>query len=296
MGRSSEPSVDGSLSQTANLVTTPEAVIKAIGAPMQEHFLMAQTLLSELPDQIRNTAREPFGARAVVYALLIDKDEEIRAWQLEKLAETADQEVFQETKQLLPLLGDLKTEAVLPLIDITVPALKTLSLPQYEDFKANLDILIAADEEIDLFEFTLQHSLILNLDAVFVGPVKKVAHIYGIRGVAYECSVLLSMLARIGHENEEQAEEAFHFAAKQIKARKTRLQFMEPQECTLAKVEKALEAVAVASPKVKKWVVAACLQCLVYDKKITQEEAELFRAISYALECPVSPILSEPIR
>ena len=72
------------------------------GRPMQEHVDYAQQLVSRLPECVRSAAEEPFGARAVVYSLLLDERDELGKIQLERLARSADPDVFRETIRLEP--------------------------------------------------------------------------------------------------------------------------------------------------------------------------------------------------
>lgn len=252
------------------------------------HMLAAHELIEQIPNDARDWAHDPFGARALIYALLLEDDNAIREKQLALIESSAEPEVFKLTLQLIDAVQQLRPEAVLPLVDLTTPALKILSETQYRRFRALVEELIAADDEIDLFEFTLLKSLIGNLEAHFDRPKPPVVHIYSVLGVAKECSILLSMLARTGHDDEEQARQAFQLATAQLKQPKANFEFLDPEDCSLAAVDLALDDLASASPRVKRQIVAAALQSMVFDKKVTVEEAELFRAISYALDCPVS--------
>lgn len=265
----------------------PDEIMASIGAPMQRHMTSARSILAALPVEVREASRDPLRACALIYALLLDADEAIRRGQLERLEREADRNVVAETKQLTGPIGEVGDASRLPLLDLCIPALKTLSERQYRTFKANVEALAAADEEIDLFEYTLLHSLVRNLDAHFVKPRTTVAQIYAVRGLAHECSVLLSTLARIGHDDEGAARAAFEGGAAALRDPKARIVFAPADGSTLAEVDACLDRLSLASPKIKKWIVVACLKCLVHDNKVTADEAALFRAVSYALDVPV---------
>lgn len=47
------------------------------------------------------------------------------------------------------------------------------------------------------------------------------------------------------------------------------------------------------SPLIRRKLLAASLECLMHDAAIGVDEAELFRAIVEALDCPVPPWLGE---
>jgi hypothetical protein len=59
----------------------------------------------------------------------------------------------------------------------------------------------------------------------------------------------------------------------------------------LERVGQALLNFAAASPGVKKAILDACADCVLFDQAITTREAELLRAVAYALNLPVPPLL-----
>ena len=52
-----------------------------IGNPTVDHQRYAAQLIGSLPDELTTAAHEAYGARAVIYGLLLDQDPEIRARQ-----------------------------------------------------------------------------------------------------------------------------------------------------------------------------------------------------------------------
>ncbi|MBU0679543.1 MAG: M48 family metallopeptidase [Verrucomicrobia bacterium] len=273
------------------MAATPAAVIESIGVPMREHLDAMREQLDALPEEIRAAAREPFGARAVIYVLLLDGDETVRKLQLHHLEQSADKAVLAETLKLAQYRDQCPKEMRLSLVDLCVPALRTMSEDQLVRFRANVDVLIEADEQIDLFEYTLRHLLVRNL----AKGRPETSQIYSLRGVAYEVSCVLSLLARQGHENDVEAAKAFAKAAGHLEQSKARFEFLPKEKAGLSEVDKALQHLAMLTPQLKKWVIVACLQSLVYDGKITVAEGELFRALAAALDVPVSPWLPNAV-
>ncbi len=278
------------ISEPVTAPVSPDRIMQSIGAPLNIHMDMAQDMLASLPILLLESAREPFGSRADVYSLLLDDDSKMRAGQLEILKENADPAVFAETQKLLKFTESLSPEMRLPLLDLALPALKTLSLEQYQVFMKNVDALIGADKKVDLFEYTLRHIIKRHLAVVFEEPEKKVTLIYSVRGVENECSCVLSTLARVGHKDKQQAAAAFKKAVGIIMVPQADLSFLQAQECGLKQLDESLDRLARVSPLLKKKLVAACLQSLVYDEKINVREMELFRAVAEALNCPVPPL------
>jgi len=141
--------------------------IDQIGNPKQETINFARALISELPKALKEAAREPYGARAVIYSLVLDPGRDVRGRQLEHLQAYADPDVFALTHKLLPEMDELDIRFRLPLIDIAIPALKQLSVNQYKSFRENLIALIEIDSRVDLLEWSLQKILFNHLDGQF---------------------------------------------------------------------------------------------------------------------------------
>jgi Zn-dependent protease with chaperone function len=268
------------------------AILSTIGAPMKEHAEISRELISRLPESLRDAIRDPFGSCALIYALLLDQDTVIRKKQLLILRDSGPVDIVSEVEKLAKHSNQLTRRGRLPLLDMAIPSLRALSPDQYAIFKANVNSLADADEKLSLFESILRYILFRHLDACFLKPKKKVAQIYSTRGVAWECSCVLSVLARSGHEGDEEAEKAFVNGYRVLSEPRLEMGLLSLEECTPENLGKALDRLDVTSPLVKRKLLAACLECLTFDKTIKAEEAELFRAIAEGLGCPVPPWLS----
>ena len=265
--------------------------IGTIGRPTQAHIEYAVQLTKSLPQPVVDATRESYGARAVIYALLIDRDAESRKKQLEHLAKNAERGANAETRKLLPIIEDLDAKLRLPLIDLTVPALRALSPGQYEAFRRNVIELIMADDKIDLFEWMLQRSLLRNLDRHFGKAKAPRARYYGLQRLGSECGTLLSTLAQLGHRNAADARTAFDKAVAGAGLSPARVRVTPGAQRGLDALDDALVELAKAAPRCKQQILEACAICISADHEITVREAELFRAVSDALDCPMPPLL-----
>jgi Zn-dependent protease with chaperone function len=272
----------------AVLAADPKNITRDIGAPVREHMEYARSLLASLPQQLRDAARDPFGARAVIYGLLLDKDKDVRGRQVEQLQITADYAVYEATKKIFPLMLSLDDDARLPLIDLAMPSLRSLSLQQFRSFEENINSLVISDSRRSLFEFTLQHVIVRRLERNFVTPQRAVKEVDTIQDVAEEVSGILSLLANIGHKNEEGAQ-AFTGAAATFGDQGRVLRYLTRKECQGVKLGNVLNRLAQLSPNMKQSLIRASFQSLVHDKQITMKEAEFFRLLVYALDTPLPP-------
>lgn len=259
-----------------------------VGNPTAAHRHYAQQLIAGLPPVVAAAVREPYGARAVIYALLVDRKPDVRAVQLQALEAQALPDVYQLTQRLLPELDALDARARLPLVDMAMPALRAMSRPQYDVFVGCFEKLVEADHRIDLFEWVLQQMLMRHLRPQFE-PVKPTrVYYYGLQRLGEPCSVLLSVLAHAGARGGS-PQAAFDSAARMLPG--TSLKLLPPNECGLARLHKALQQLAQVVPKQRARLIDACAASICADAEVCVEEAELLRAICDMLDCPMPPLL-----
>ena len=93
-----------------------------------------------MPQPLLEAAREPFAAPAVIYALLLSRDDEAtRSRQLQMLQGQIQPPLYQQVQKLAASADSLAAEARLPLVGLAVPALKTSSPQQYTQFRQVVD-------------------------------------------------------------------------------------------------------------------------------------------------------------
>ncbi len=260
-----------------------------VGTLDQDHLTYAHKLLAGIPEEVHKAVREPSAARAVVLALLAYGDAEIRTRQLRAVRDTQDAALVKETEAMVSLLGNAPRETRLPLVDLLVPALRRLSPAQYGEFMNLTDVFIKADQQIDLFEYTLMHVLSRHLEPTFKRVKPPRVEYYGLAGVRNECSVLLSAIAHTGHKDENEAMDAFATGAKELEG--ITLEFVPRAQAGLAGAKAALEKLDKVSPKLKKELMRAFIASVVHDGKVTVGEGELLRTIADALSLPMPPFL-----
>jgi hypothetical protein len=285
-----EPATGGAASQFAGATASQvsiEHAIEDVGRPTPQHLAYVADLVRSLPAAIAEVVHESYGARALIYALVIDHDPDSRRTQLERLAEHADRAVDALTLKLLPDVERLDPRTRLPLVDMALPALRDLSMGQYQAFRRNVEELVRADARIDLFEWTLQRILIAHLAPHFE-PVRAPGIRYrSIRRLAPHCSMLLSTLAlaRAGADPDG----AYKRAANSMGL--PELVKLPAERCGLVQLDGALNELARATPPLKRQVLQACAEYIAADGRVAIAEAELLRATADALGCPMPPLL-----
>jgi len=264
------------------------SAIDQIGNPSQETIDYARVLISGLPTVIKETAREPYGARAVIYTLLLDSDPGVRDQQLKHLQAHADLDVLALMHKLMPEMDDLHIKFRLPLIDMVIPALKQLSSSQYKLFRKILTEMIKMDSRVNLMEWTLQKILLGHLDGQFIKLTNMNVRYSNLNQLKNETKLILSAMAYAGHKNQIQIEEAFFAAEKSLNF--SELQLVAKNELKVSNLDRSLQKLASLKPLDKQRLLKACATSVVYDQKITPAEMEMLRAFSGAVDCPMPPM------
>lgn len=273
-------------------MTSVATAIDQIGNPQQETIALARELIAGLPEIIAQAAREPYGARAVIYSMLLDPEQEVRERQLAHLQEYADPDVLVLTHKLVPETHGLNIRYRLPVIDIAIPALKQLSLAQYQAFRDNLIALIEMDSRVDLLEWSLQKILLGHLDGQFFKPPRTTTRYSHVGQLRQETELILSVLANAGQQDQNEIEAAFGAAANALKI--TGLQLAAASAIRLSDLDRALQKAEKLNPQAKLQLLKACAACIVRDQKISPVEIELLRAFADTLGCPMPPIVLSP--
>ncbi len=277
------------------VVFDPAAAITKIGTLGPQSIAYASALLASIPEPVSAQAREPFGACALVYALLLDPDDDqVRARQLSGIQAHATPEVFRELKRVIPQLDGLAPEARLPLVELAVPALRRLTQDQFRAFVEDVRHLMEADGQISLFEYALRRMLLRHLGPKFGwGDRPSVRHT-SIGPLVGPTATLLSALAHVGGGDEPDQRRAYDAGVRALgwSGAAPLPPMSPPGETNLKAVDEALKVLAEAAPGLKKPILQGCAACIGADGKITLEEGELLRAVCDALDCPMPPLMA----
>jgi len=265
------------------------SAIDQMGRISTAHLDYAVRLLRELPAAVQEAAHDPFAARAVVYALLMDADPESRELQLGILDTKGEPGVPELTRKLLPEVERLGPAHRLPLIDLALPALRDLSISQYKRFQGLVQDLVEADQRIDLFEWTLQRILLTHLAPNFEGVRRPGRRLRSNRQLRQVLETILSSLARVGSLSESAMRQSVASAGRTLV--KAELQLLPEDKVGLASLDEALGLAASLDSRAKEHLLRACAQVIAADGEVADSEAELFRAIGDSLGCPVPPLL-----
>ncbi len=262
-----------------------------IARPDTSDFAYARTLLSALPPALVEATREPMPAMALIYALLIDPNPTVRQRQLEYLRSHLPQAIYEETTRFYNELRNVGREAWLPLAQLTVPSIGTQPPDQCELFAKHVQALIAEDGKLSLFEFCIAHSVLMPL--LDRSSPRRRSRL-STRQATPHLLVVVAVLARLGHVDSDQEEQAFRTAIESTlppKLRPATAALPPKEQCTLIQLDRSLKALRYANLEARKLALEAAVRCVVYDGRVTLSEAELLRTIASSLGLPVPPVV-----
>jgi len=244
-----------------------------------------QSPAPQLPESLLQQAHEPFGANAIAYGLLCGRDPAVQEQQFELLAATGVKGMEITVRQLLPELGALPVQLRLPLLEASLPALKCMSPPQYQQFKKTLLQITRVDQQIDLYEWCMYQVLRHYLDPEFlqVKPSqprhRKVVH------VRQEYRTVLSVLAWRGHQDEQDRQQAFTRGVESVGLYNLVMRPLE--ECSVAEFSRSVNKLADCFPLLKPRLLKGMARCAAHDDLLTAQEIEILVAVAAVMDCPV---------
>ncbi len=263
--------------------------LDTIGDISQQQVAAAQRWYKQLPEALLSHAENPYGAQALVLALLLHKKTSIKEKQLLVLNEVIGELHTVNVIQLESVVREVAEKQALPIIDLCLPTLREMTHEQYQHFKFCLQKLIAADNKVDLREWIIQRVLLQHLDEQYGHRTKPVAKYFVLGSAKRASELLLSLLAYLEHKDQQGAEQAFNSARRSINA--GALGLLPKNDISLDSLNTAMDELEFLKPVLKKRFLQACVNCIAHDGKVMAPAYELTRAIASCLDCPMPPVL-----
>ncbi len=265
----------------------PATVVGQVGTLDEEHLVYTHALLAATPQALRDAAAETYGARAVIYALLLDDEQEVRAQQLDRLRKHAEELSYRQTLVAADAVDDLDEAVRVPLADLCLPTLRELTAEQYDRFRSNVTALVEADQRVAMWEYVLWTMLTRPLDLHFKRRPPARRRFRSLGAVSEPLHIALSTLARVGQNSEPEVESA---VAAGLAAVGRSGKPLPRERCSLSAFDGAVQTLAQSSDVVKRRLVEAFVACVCADRTATTREFELLRALTATLDCPMPPL------
>ena len=141
-------------------------------------------------------------------------------------------------------------------------------------------------------EFVLQKIVLRHLTPRFSGARPPVAQYYTLKPLVPDCAIVLSALANVGSSDAGEIQKAFETGAPYLRAPDgTDLALLPCGQCGVDQIDAALNRLALSVPTIKKNLIEACVYTVGADGVMTENEAELLRAVADTMDCPIPPFV-----
>ena len=270
----------------------PATALATIGSLTPQHVDYAQALLAKVPSRLRDAAHSATEGPALVYALLLDADSTVREKQLGFIGSLDSALALQAARELLPAVASAPAETRLPLVNLTLPVLRTLPDAALARFTKTTDALILADNTISAFEFMIQKALLRHVVRARQPDQHAKPSIFSLADITGETGLVLSIIASAAGDEHRVQVAAFAAGVSQLPQISGQLSFAAADTWDFTKLDAALNKLGTASDPLKQQLLFAAAYVISQDGIILPTEAELLRAVSDALGCPMPPLIA----
>ena len=258
------------------------AAMMQVGQVKEEEVEAVQVEISALDTKVQERLKDPLGAQAIVLSLLYD--------------ETYKEALYAVIQEQNPYLllefasfmkeghTDLQKQSTL-VISLAMNALKSLSVEQYQHFKNIVETFVTIDNEVTLFEWSLQYIIQRPLElhlGVREIPKQRGSHIGAVKK---EVETLYSMLAQAQYEDEKAAKEAFDNTKREIRA--GALKYIPKDQIDHELFLKAVTAIESVKPAISERIFEGVLHSIKLDGKVSETENAFIHAIAQLMQVPL---------
>lgn len=265
-----------------NLRYTAGAIAGLVGTMPLQAVDAQKQWLDALPEKVRDACHHLIKARAMIYILLAEYNDDEKN-NFEKFLKVRDPHSVETFETLWSPVKELGPQGRLRLMDLCIPALRKLSKDEYKLFIQTIIDLIEMDRKMTMFEFLLMKTIRRHLNNYFHPQKSRNTSIQNIEQVEKELSTLLSAVAQ-ANDNESTSRAAFDSG---IKPLFPNLDMKSLETITIDSVDQALKKLLHTSFEVRQKVIEACGRTVLFDKTVTWREKEILRTICDALDCPI---------
>ena len=267
----------------------PVEMVFTVGTLSAAALEQAQATRKSLDSDFSTARRNPLQARCLLYALVLDPDESRRSQQLGYLQTEAGDEVAETTRELYPRVKKRDRSDYLPMIELALPALAHLSDELSADFQQRLRHLVEIDGKVTIFEFVVTRMVRKHFERRTKKQANPGSYIWSASALGEPLSEVLSALIYLSSPDQADAQRRFNALADLWPPFKNQLTLVPQSKLGFTGLDQALDQLARGAFGLRKQVLRICAAAINDDGKITPDEAELFRALSISLDCPMPP-------
>ncbi len=261
-------------------------VAEAPGQITQAHYAYAEMIHHSLGESLLASIHSAVQAPLVAFALVLVKmDDESAIRSFEKQLDKAHVTELQTIIGEIVRLGD---DARIPIVDLLVPVLKSLTDAERKAFLKRLAECIRLDKRYTFHEFVLYTLFEKHLLLASGRDVRVKYHSY--KQVSDEIRLLLSLMVHASADTSNDSQQVFDSAIRGFAVNSTEL--LPVKQIKVSDIRRALTKLSQLSPMLKKNIIQACADIALTDNTLKVMETELIRVIAEYLDCPVPPLVT----
>jgi len=227
---------------------------------------------------LENQCKDPAGALAVLYSMLLPSDNPARINARDQLINKLDPAIAQALFEIEPLVLQTNKLQLFTLLSKALPSLKMLGKEQSIDALKTSQALISADGKIDFFEFCIWRLAKTGLE-----KFRQVKGPGAALGIA--ASTVFGLFAKLSDAPAPAYQKAIQAAGIH-----GLLANIDTKLDDFKMLDKVFDFLSQANTEIKHKVLDGCVAAILHDGKITQDEGVLLRAFCLSMEIPLPPL------
>lgn len=266
--------------------SAPELLEEGVAIELDPDQLDQETASrQEIPLVFVQHSHEPLGAHALIFSLLMGRHDTLQRAQLDIITATEIPGLDLLVNTLSPGVQALGAPRRLPLLELCLPALKSMSETQYRLFKSTLLKLIQADRRTELYEWCLFQLVRHYLDPEFIQVKPSRARHRKLTKVANQVRTVLSVLA---YEGSGDSAEVFRRCADSLGL--TTLDIEPREQADVATFSRAVHELADCYPLLKPRLLKAMCLAAGQEGTLNPVEREIIASVAAVMDCPMPGI------
>lgn len=284
----------------AGATLDPAGILDRIGQPDVAGAAIAAAMLAGMPGPLQRAAHSDERAADAVLYLLVSDDEQVREQQLLDIARERGAESEQRVRELHAAEPALDPALRLPLLELAFPALRRRPEAELVGLMRLSERLIAADGEIDVFEYALARLLNREIEDALNPPRGPAGGRKRLLQCADEVVELVEVLAWHGHSGDADAAAAAARAALgpvdgiSLPDNHGPAHFAQLATSWRERLDTALARLDGLRLAGRESLIEILLRCATADERIVPAEYELLRAVAGLLRVPLPLAASGP--
>ena len=269
----------------------PQGLTQRVGRPDAVHIALARAIRVSLPATVVSAANDGDNARALMLALALDHRPDVREPQVRYVGKQLGDRVEQTTRAWFVAADALNPMQRQPALLRLLPTLRQLPATDRAELLACLNGLLQRGGRVSIAQYALRKLAPVHLRDVTTTALRR--RYLRLAQLRSEAGLLLATLAAHGHENSADATPSFRRGMERLFP--GNVQVYPVPDNWAAQLDAAFNRLDQLAPDDKARLLEAMADTIGHDGKVNAVEAELLRATSASLHCPLPPLIDADV-